>query len=389
MTTQNNHTTAPENPAGWHRRICRVPKSNVVAPVVAIRPELPLVSVSLPVENVLVPPVCHDRELVLLKVELAVPERSTAPMSVPALLIVRFPERTVEVTLPTVTDVVGALIAKAETLPEFVVIVPLLVSVILPAETLPFGVEINRTVAALAEAPTAFSVALEPTVTLTVPVPPSARMALPLPLPETLPTVIEPFATTVMLPVPTVVDTLPPPLMTDAVMPCEPAPEMLPEALALFAVIVLLLVMLMLPAPAPVIKARIPALRPNGSASSLPPEELGATAMLVPEPVVTVMLPDPLSALMPRLLSPVTEIALLAPSVMLMTPEPVAWAWMPILLEAVEDDPTVIDELLRELSFSAMVIEPLPDCVPIPMAWLPLVTVIAPPEMADGLALLA
>ena len=227
-----------------------LPKSNVVAPVVAIRPELPLVSVSLPVENVLVPPVCHDRELVLLKVELAVPERSTAPMSVPALLIVRFPERTVEVTLPTVTDVVGALIAKAETLPEFVVIVPLLVSVILPAETLPFGVEINRTVAALAEAPTAFSVALEPTVTLTVPVPPSARMALPLPLPETLPTVIEPFATTVMLPVPTVVDTLPPPLMTDAVMPCEPAPEMLPEALALFAVIVLLLVMLMLPAPA-------------------------------------------------------------------------------------------------------------------------------------------
>mgnify|MGYP003345117913 CR=1 FL=1 len=40
------------------------------APVVAIRPELVFVSVSLPLENVLVPEVCHDSELVLLNVVL-------------------------------------------------------------------------------------------------------------------------------------------------------------------------------------------------------------------------------------------------------------------------------------------------------------------------------
>src|SRR6516162_3602090 len=77
-----------------------LPNSQVVFPLVAIRPaepsevefpvivSVPLFSVSAPAVNVVVPDVCHDRVPELLTVELAAAFRFIRPRIVPALLIV-------------------------------------------------------------------------------------------------------------------------------------------------------------------------------------------------------------------------------------------------------------------------------------------------------------
>src|SRR5215468_7254554 len=67
-------------PPAWVKVSVPFRKAKVVAPLVAIRPVLVLLSRSLPLVKVVVPDVCQESALLLLKVELDAPDRSMRPV---------------------------------------------------------------------------------------------------------------------------------------------------------------------------------------------------------------------------------------------------------------------------------------------------------------------